>query len=176
MKALRLFSLLSVPALLTATALAATPLKNAKQDILVQVKITEETDKRPIYSLDCEWQNMAFTYTVATDASWDPAAHEYDAQTANGSWGKTTAKVKLINHSNCAITADMAVSTDGNTADGVNMTLDKTAKSMATAEGTKVENAPTVDFTVTVSGAPTTQTESSATAVAALTMTITDKV
>lgn len=56
-----------------------------------------------VYSVDIAWADLSFTYTDASQGTWDPTAHEYTGAT-EASWaGKGT--ITVTNHSNAGITA-----------------------------------------------------------------------
>jgi len=60
-----------------------------------------------IYAVDVVFDDMSFTYTAASEGTWDPSTHTYkDIDAAE--WNKTSAAITVTNHSNVAI--DVTVS------------------------------------------------------------------
>ena len=74
-------------------------------------------------SVDVAWGEMEFTYTPASQGSWDPATHTYKDATTAG-WTANGNTITVTNHSDVAITASFT---------------------FAKAEGTNVEGSFTAD-------------------------------
>lgn len=55
-------------------------------------------------SVDISWQSMQFTYTVASNGTWNPATHLYEGATQGG-WSTNQSTITLTNHSNVDIGA-----------------------------------------------------------------------
>lgn len=58
-------------------------------------------------SVDVSWSSMEFTYTGASQGTWNPASHTYDNGT-NGGWSTNKGTITVKNHSNVAVTATLA--------------------------------------------------------------------
>lgn len=129
----------------------------ASQDVTVKVV---KSDKK-IYRVDVEWDTLTFTWSWSgnSDAIWNPDKHEYGDGT--GEWDKTTANIKVTNHSNDAISFDYKFETANattTTVDGVKgeLTLASGTTSVATAEGTAFGSAPSSTVLLTISEKPDT--------------------
>ena len=60
-----------------------------------------------VYSVDIVWGSMAFTYTGASEGTWNPATHTYyDATEAGWSCEDGANKITVTNHSNDAVAAE----------------------------------------------------------------------
>lgn len=141
----------------------------------VTVNVTAASGGATVYYVVVKWDSMVFDYRFNNAGQWNPETHEYDS-TAGAGWyeegaivAAPTANIKVINHSNAAITANVTV--DGGVSavvtDGVTATLTNDTLSIGTAVGTGVDEtgnslsgdatyAPCGTATLTVSGAPTT--------------------
>ncbi len=109
-----------------------------------------------IISADIAWDAMDFTYTGASQGTWNPATHAYEGAT-EGSWSDNTPAITVTNHSNVAINAtlDFTPAVDGvvGTFTEASGTENDNILNLATAEGTEVENAPTATANFGISGA-----------------------
>ena len=107
-------------------------------------------------SVDVAWDAMDFTYTAASQGTWNPATHAYDGQTEGG-WSDNTPAITVTNHSNVAINATLDFATDVTGVIGTFTEASGTANDnileLATAEGTEVANAPTATANFGISGA-----------------------
>ena len=107
-------------------------------------------------SVDIAWAAMDFTYTGASQGTWNPVTHTYDGAT-EGSWSDNTPAITVTNHSNVAINAtlDFTPAVDGvvGTFTEVSGTENDNILELATAEGTTLENAPTATANFGISGA-----------------------
>ncbi|MGN1306401.1 MAG: hypothetical protein ACI4V3_01880 [Faecousia sp.] len=107
-------------------------------------------------SVDIVWEAMDFTYSAASQGTWNPATHTYDGATAGG-WSTNTPSITVTNHSNVGVTATLDFTAD---VDGVIGTITEASGTendkvleLATAEGTEVANAPTATANFGISGA-----------------------
>ena len=109
-----------------------------------------------IISVDVAWEAMDFTYTGASQGTWNPATHAYEGAT-EGSWSDNTPSITVTNHSNVAINAtlDFTPAVDGvvGTFTEASGTENDKVLELATAVGTEVENAPTATANFGISGA-----------------------
>lgn len=112
------------------------------------------TKAETVYSVDIEWGNMEYTYTIDSEGTWNPETHQFDGASGEGNWSCDTGanQVTVTNHSNAAVKANFSyVSEEGY--DGITGTFDKNTQDLATAEGTEVLNAPKETSTLSLSGA-----------------------
>lgn len=119
----------------------------------VRATYVAHTTAQTVYSVDIEWGNMQYTYTIDSEGTWDPETHSF----TNASEGKWTCseganKVKVTNHSNAAVKAafSYAPEEDYNTVTG---NFNKETADLPTAEGTKVSEAPKDTATLSLDGA-----------------------
>ena len=107
-------------------------------------------------SVDIVWEAMDFTYTAASQCTWNPATHAYDGATAGG-WSDNTPAITVTNHSNVAVNATLGFTADVTGVIGTFTEASGTANDsileLATAEGTEVANAPTATANFGISGA-----------------------
>ena len=75
----------------------------------VTVNYVEGEKATPIYSVDITWGSMEFTYTAASEGTWNPATHQFD-NIVPGKWSHAddANKITVTNHSNAPITAEFA--------------------------------------------------------------------
>ncbi|MBR5572471.1 MAG: hypothetical protein IKV99_07520 [Oscillospiraceae bacterium] len=75
----------------------------------VTVDYVEGEKATPIYSVDITWGSMEFTYTAASEGTWNPATHQFDnAVPRQWSHANDANKITVTNHSNAPITAEFA--------------------------------------------------------------------
>ena len=134
----------------------------------VKVNVYDEHDQEltTVYYVVVSWDDLTFTFNFDgdnTEVVWDPTTHKYmnGSSEATGTWAAATKNVTVTNHSNAAVayaakfTNDAVVSEAKN---GVTATLeDQGTGTLITAEGTAVSAAPAAQYSVTVSGTPTTK-------------------
>lgn len=108
-----------------------------------------------VYCLDMIWENSDFTfnYVGGTQGSWNPGNHTF-GEITGADWEDDDLVVTVVNHSNAAVEISMEI-TDGDEKDNLIVTSDRATETLVTAEGTTYENAPKVDFTLTIDGTPT---------------------
>jgi hypothetical protein len=63
-----------------------------------------------IVSVDVAWGEMEFTYTPATQGTWNPTTHSYDGGSEAG-WSAIGNEISVTNHSNVGVTASFAFDT-----------------------------------------------------------------
>ena len=109
-----------------------------------------------IISVDVAWEAMDFTYTGASQGTWNPVTHAYEGA-IDGGWSDNTPAITVTNHSNVAINAtlDFTPAVDGvvGTFTEASGTENDKVLELATAVGTEVENAPTATANFGISGA-----------------------
>ena len=93
--------------------------------------VAGESGKK-VYLVDIIWGSMEFTYTDASEGTWDPETHTYTG-TAEAAWSCTEGanKVEVTNHSNAEVTVEIA---NSNVMDGVTLTWDKETLTLPTAD------------------------------------------
>ena len=141
---------------LSVTAFAATNDGSSPTDITVNGTFVSGTASDEKISVDIVWDAMDFTYTAASQGTWNPATHAYDGATAGG-WSDNTPVITVTNHSNVAINAtlDFTPAVDGviGTFTETSGTANDNVLELATAVGTEVANAPTATANFGISGA-----------------------
>ncbi len=96
---------------------------------------------------------MEFTYTGASEGTWNPLTHKYDGATeAAWSCGNNANLITVTNHSNAAVTATLAYAS-GEGFTGITGEFDSATLNLATASGTERDNAPTGSAKLTLKGA-----------------------
>ena len=107
-------------------------------------------------SVDIVWEAMNFTYTAASQVTWNPVTHIYDGATAGG-WSDNNPAITVKNHSNTDIYATLDFTTDVTGIVGTFTEASGTANDnileLATAVGTEVANAPTATANFGINGA-----------------------
>ena len=107
-------------------------------------------------SVDIVWDAMDFTYTGASQGTWNPATHAYDGATAGG-WSDNTPGITVKNHSNVAVNATLGFKADVagvvGTFTEASGTENDSVLELATAVGTEAANAPTATANFGISGA-----------------------
>ena len=107
-------------------------------------------------SVDIVWEAMNFTYTAASQGTWNPVTHIYDGATAGG-WSDNNPAITVKNHSNTDIYATLDFTTDvtgivGTFTEASGKANDNILE-LATAVGTEVANAPTATANFGINGA-----------------------
>lgn len=155
----KIFSILLAVMMIAAmsvTAFAAELPENATDDAKskdVTANYVAGESVGTVYKVDIEWGSMEFTYTAASEGTWDPESHTYDGATA-ASWACVDGadKIEVTNHSNAAVVVDI---TNSNVTDGITLTWDDASLELATADN-GVDGAAgtptTATATLTVSG------------------------
>ena len=124
-----------------------------------------ETDTPTIYMVDVVWEAPALEYTITGDGegtviTWDPINHKYDLKAGDGSdvsgsWTTKSFNIKVTNHSNDEIKADLELPVPQNgvtfSADKTTLTLDRADIGDSLIDKTK---APNDKFVVSADGTP----------------------
>ena len=141
---------------LSVTAFAATNDGTSGTDITVNGTYVPGTTGAEQISVDIVWDAMDFTYTGASQGTWNPATHAYDGATAGG-WSDNTPGITVKNHSNVAVNATLGFKADVagvvGTFTEASGTENDSVLELATAEGTEVSAAPTATANFGISGA-----------------------
>ena len=111
-----------------------------------------------IYSVDIVWQSMEFTYTAASEGTWDPETHAYTNK-QNASWSYANNKITVTNHSNTEVKATFSYTpaTNYSAVNGTFVGVDNKALTNATltlssAVGSARDVAPSGDAFLSLSG------------------------
>lgn len=122
-----------------------------------------DSDIERVYRVDIEWDSLIFVFKseqTAAELIWDTETHSYSNLT--GEWIDNSRSLTLTNHSNDTVGYAANFENGTKTGDvklGVTSKLDGTDGTLATAVGTLVEDAPSVEYTVYVEGTPFVLTE-----------------
>ena len=105
------------------------------------------------YSVLIEWDDMTFTYTAGEAAVWSPTDHKYKVA-AQGSWNKTTAAVKVTNHSSKAVNVkfNFTPNNPNNVALPYTGSMSVAEQTLATGVGRTYDTADSVTSTFTIGG------------------------
>ena len=99
---------------------------------------------------------MDFTYTGASQGTWNPVTHAYEGA-IDGGWSDNTPAITVTNHSNVAVNATLSFTANVTGVVGtfteVSGTENDNILELATAEGTAVADAPTASANFGISGA-----------------------
>ena len=140
---------------LSVTAFAATNDGSSPTDITVNGTFVSGTAAGEKISVDIVWEAMDFTYTAASQGTWNPVTHTYEGATKGG-WSNNTPAITVTNHSNVAVNATLGFTADVDGVIGTFTEVSGTANdnilNLATAEGTEVANAPTATANFGISG------------------------
>ena len=141
---------------LSVTAFAATNDGSSPTEITVNGTYTPGTAADEKISVDIVWEAMDFTYTGASQGTWNSATHAYEGATEGG-WSDNNPAITVKNHSNADIYATLDFTTDVTGIVGTFTEASGTANDnileLATAVGTEVANAPTATANFGISGA-----------------------
>ena len=124
----------------------------------VYVTYQEGESSATIYSVEIVWESMEFTYTAASEGTWNPSTHTFtDKESA--SWSFANNKITVTNHSNANINTTFSYTpiTSFSTVSGTFVDVDKKALPNATlalssAVGSTREEAPSGDAFLSLSG------------------------
>lgn len=134
---------------------AASPITPSKGTGTKEVTATYATNGKAatVYSVDIEWGNMQYTYTIDSEGTWDPETHQFDGASDTGKWSCSDGadKVKVTNHSNAAVKAEFDYEAEGEYK-GITGSFDGSTVNLATAEGTTVDQAPNETVQLTLNG------------------------
>ena len=159
--ALLLVAVLAASMSISGFAASVTTSGNTTGDVNVKINSDEldpddndpDNPKNPVYYVVIEWDSLDFTYTLSS-LEWDPVTHNYP-----GIWNKSTAEVKVTNHSNAAVAVSATFASTGATevtTNSVTATLTDNSFDLETAVGTDANEAPSDTAIVTVNGHPST--------------------
>lgn len=135
----------------SSAAFAASPITSTGGSDPHEVKGQYYTDGAAgtVYSVDVAWDSMEFTYTVASEGTWNPTTHRYDSA-SEGRWSGD-GDVKVTNHSNAKVNVAVTYAAESSYSD-ITGSFSNGSFQLATAEGTQVDSAPNQTATLTLSG------------------------
>jgi len=136
---------------------------SASADVKVTVSGTSTPDA--VYFVVVDWSSLDFTYSLTANSGWNTDSskdHGY-ANAGTGGWSNTEGTVTVTNHSNVGITvaavAEAAANTYGVTVDcalAEKVPAQDNSLNAAVA-GTEWSAADSAEYTITVSGTPTSE-------------------
>ena len=104
-----------------------------------------------VYSVDITWGSMEFTYTAASEGTWNPQTHGYDNVTpAAWSCEAGANEITVTNHSNAKVTATFEYTPDA-AFSAVKGTFSEASVVVESAVGTAYDAAPAKTVTLTLS-------------------------
>lgn len=108
-----------------------------------------------VYSVDITWGSMEFTYTAASEGTWNPQTHAYDSATP-AAWSFATGanEITVTNHSNAQVTATFKYTPDA-AFSAVKGTFSEESVVVESAVNTTYATAPAKTVTLTLEGAIT---------------------
>lgn len=131
----------------------------SSKDVRVSYK-AEKTQE--VVSVEVSWGEMKFTYSPATEGTWDPATHEYE-NSQNAKWSYSGNTITVVSHSNVPLNATLTYTpTDGfdhitgkflKEDNEDNAEIPENTMTIPTAVGTSVENPPTATAYLILDGA-----------------------
>jgi len=142
------------------TSDATTNITDANRSDSRDVYVTYQTGESSatIYSVDIVWESMEFTYTAASEGTWNPSTHTF-IDVEGASWSFENNKITVTNHSNTAINATFSYAPAANfdTVSGAFVGVDNKALTDATltlssAVDSTLDEAPSGDAFLSLSG------------------------
>ncbi|MCL2487959.1 MAG: hypothetical protein FWE80_04680, partial [Oscillospiraceae bacterium] len=121
------------------------------KDIDVTAKYEGAITTPMVYSVDLSWGAMEFTYNASGTKDWQPGSHSYIENLTTSSWSASGNTITVTNHSNAAVDADFAYSSESGYA-AVTGSFNRDSFTLPTAEGTAFSAAPNNSATLTLAG------------------------
>ena len=121
-----------------------------------------------VFSVDISWSGMSFTYHAEQEPVWDAENHTYSD--AKAAYWEGTGTITVTNHSNAAVTANVAYTPVTNT--GVTGTLNTTEKTLAAGAEGKPDEADALVATLTISGKPNENVTNAGVKIGSITVTL----
>lgn len=152
----KIFAIILSAALVFATAVCTSAAtvneENGTDSATVKGTYAAGSASSEVLSVDITWGRMEFTYTGASQGTWDPKTHSYTGITTAGWSCESGANViKVTNHSNVGITASMNYASETAYSD-INGEFSKNSVTLASAVDSDYENAPTDSAELTLKG------------------------
>ena len=162
-KVLTIILSLALLSMASVTAFAASPITTNGGSDSAEVKGTYVAGgtATTVYSVDITWGSMEFTYTDASQGTWNPQTHQYDdIVAANWSCAADANKIEVTNHSNAAVNAQFSYASESGYSE-INGTFSKNTLDLGSAVGTEVSNAPSGSVTLSLTGELSSDTSAS---------------
>ena len=105
-----------------------------------------------VYGVDVVFDDMTFTYTAASQGTWDPDSHTYK-DIAGATWSKTSANIKVTNHSNAAVAVTVSYANVQDYEGDVEASISNGTFTLDSAVGTQTAAAPNNTAVLNISGA-----------------------
>ena len=105
-----------------------------------------------VYGVDVVFDDMTFTYTAESEGTWDPDTHTY-VDIDEAEWNKTSANIKVTNHSNTAVAVTVSYANVADYEGDVDISVSNGTFTLASAVGTEKAAAPNNTAVLNVSGA-----------------------
>lgn len=150
-KAFALVLTIALIAALAVVSFAASPV-GSQEDILTGLYVSGKDYDTAVYSLVVTWDAENTFSWIPNKATWNPDVQQYVGD-GTGVWADESFTVSVVNHSNKAVNASVAVK---NYMDGVTVAVDGESKCdlAAATEGSAYEAAPFISFDLVASGVP----------------------
>lgn len=139
---------MAVPAFAAESSIDA---NNGTASVTVNGTYNAGSSAAEVISVDVSWGSMSFTYNDTVEGTWNDETHNFDGAVAVHWTCETNAnKITVTNHSNTVVEAQLTFAKVANTnivgsfTETVGTANDGVME-IATAVGTTVENAPSVD-------------------------------
>lgn len=124
----------------------------------VYVTYQEGESSATIYSVDIVWESMEFTYTSASEGTWDPNTHTFtDKESA--SWSFANNKITVTNHSNADVNTSFSYTPAANFSavssafvDVHKNAIDNATLTLSSAVGSTLDEAPSSTAYLSLTG------------------------
>ena len=139
---------------MSVTAFAASPVTAQGKSDSAEVKGTYIAGgaASTVYSVDITWGSMEFTYTDASEGTWNPETHQYDdIVAAKWSCGADANKVVVTNHSNASVTVRFSYASESEYS-GITGTFSDSELILDSAVNTELSNAPSGSSVLSLDG------------------------
>lgn len=136
------------------TAFAASPItaKGGSDSAEVKGTYVAGGTAETIYSVDVAWGSMEFTYTDASEGTWNPSNHKYDGgRAAAWSCSDGANKINVTNHSNAAVTVRFSYASESEYSEIIGSFSNEEAN-LASAVDTEPLNAPSDSVILNLNG------------------------
>ena len=105
-----------------------------------------------VYGVDVVFDDMSFTYTAASQGTWDPDTHTY-VDIDQVTWNKTSANIKVTNHSNAAVAVAVTYANVQGYEGAVEASISNGTFTLDSAVDTAVAEAPSKTAVLNIGGA-----------------------
>ena len=146
---------LALLSMASVTAFAANPItsKGESDSAIVKGTYVAGGTAATVYSLDITWGSMEFTYTDASEGTWNPETHQYDNVVA-AKWDcdKDANKISVTNHSNAGVTVQLSYASEPEY-NKITGTFSNVELNLESAVETELLNAPSGSSILSLNGA-----------------------